>query len=738
MSALTNNTPRIIMYGIKDESAVALVPETPSVAIHSPFMYLLTEKGPDTFFAGPGDLPRTFGGETFNTRGRFYHHQTKLAEIISGEGNSIFVKRLRPTGARTSSKTLCAYLDDHGSGSANVGGFRPYQRVNNAAVANADTGLLERVPTPATPVAGKTIHWAWVDTSYFITGYNDGEAIYNWDRPFNSVANETYIPILTIDADSFGVHGDNTAISLWTAHAKSTNPADPDVIAENSALLFNIRVSKRLNARASGKTQFDLYGESYQEFAFKPNAYNPKAGNAPLGIDKIISSYSDDGARSGGPVTYGPVGRVIFHQENYLTISSQALASIMALDASWDASRDVPGDNVYMVDLFTGIDSRTNEKYHGLQVATDHTRPTQTDLGFGATLVESSLTYLAGGSDGQWDRDIQDWLVSPAVPAAGGNPAQDAVTGIQNLVDKLVIEEMDNVNNPKYPLMDSAQFPFSIVYDSGYGLNTKFALMKWPSLRKGVSMTAVTYTEGQPALSAANEASIGTALVNRSKLYAESAEYGTAPTRFVFVGQSGELIDNSYPRRVSSVMELARKRARYLGSGDGAMKPGLGYDDYPGSAITTMKNLSSSYMSPAAKTAVWGAGVNYAQHHDMKTLQFHSLQTAYPIKNSILTGEINMFIATNLQSVGEQVWRLLVGNSKLSPLEFIQKSNDLVRELTKGKYDGRVTIVPRTYQTPADEARGYSWALEIIMYGQHNRTVGRLNITSRRSSDLVQ
>jgi hypothetical protein len=122
---------------------------------------------------------------------------------------------------------------------------------------------------------------------------------------------------------------------------------------------------------------------------------------------------------------------------------------------------------------------------------------------------------------------------------------------------------------------------------------------------------------------------------------------------------------------------------------------------------------------------------------DRRTLFIPAFQTAYDDDTSVLNSDINMQIAVELNKVCFRVWRELVGNGKLTNAQFIQRSNELIVEYTKNRFDGRVVIVADTFYSRDDVTRGYSWHANIHMYANTLKTLGQSTIVTHRMSDLV-
>lgn len=740
MPIIRNNTPRVILNGIKDESVEALVPESEQVPQHLPLVYLMTERGPDTALCGPGDLTRLFGEKTFDVRDRFYYHQTLLAQQIAGEGNSVMVKRVAPEGALPATMTLAlAHVEV-------VDTLNPYTRNGQGVVAvNGTTGLLE-TDAPGNEIpTGIKLYWALIPTIQFYggSGFDDTTPVSIDPLDPEIAGAKDFYPIMTFSAPSFGDYGNNVGFRLWPAHVGG-DPANPDVISANDAIMLNAQFYERSGPNSSGSLQQTLFGETTVEFMMKPGAYDPNT-DITLTEQRLVDEYSDDGISTGTSPTIGPVGTVIFSRENYLTVANKVVAAELA-------NVDSPYFGVttelspWMIDLFTGIDYNTGNQYYTVQRYQDTYAIPQAvlDLGLGPKLNGSSTHWLTGGGFGSsagtngWDETVGKWFTK-------NHPGDVGPThyGIQALMCELVNTEMEENSweIPEYPLKDSAQYPFSVIYDSGYCMEVKESIIKATSFRQDIHVTISTFEDAgeefPQSLTTSEEASIGASLSATAKLYAESALHGTGPVRITIFGQSGLLINSPYKRRLPLTIEAAVKRARYMGAGNGAMKAGLSYDNYPLNTITLFKDVSSDWMSKVAKENVWSAGVNFVQFVDRSTLQFPGLQTVYAIKNSVLTSEVLMQIAVDVTKQAEIVWRRLTGNTDLTQEQFIERSNDTLLELVDGRYDNRVTIVPNTYFTPADEARGYSWVLDVAIYGNIMNTVGQVNVIMRRASALA-
>jgi len=686
---ITNNVPQAILNGIDDRSITPLLPQAEAVPIHLPLFYIQAPWGPteDIVLCGPGDLPRIFGDATVDIRGPYLNHATVLARRILAKGNSVFIKRIaRGLSVTTNGVTTTTNLPANASLTLFVevdhtSPVYPFIRDDNGAVVTDGNGAPTYGTTPIT--GGRTLIFSWVPTGSLT------EQDLSAPMTITNSANFTY-PLLTVTAPFVGALGNQYGIKLWTANQLSSRPGDPDIISNQQALIYNAQLMFQ-PPNTSAAIVNDVLGESSIQFCLKPNAYNYKT-NADLTIQSLVTNYNDDGISTGTSPTYGPLGTVEVHEANLEAVLNILLNAENANLPTGAA----PIESIWLLDPFTAIDS-SGIPFYGFQVSDS-----------GTILNESFTAYLQGGSDG----DLSNATFESQV--------------------KWEID--NNYQNPAYPLLDSAKFPFSAIYDTGFSLDVKIKLFKWMALRKDIHVAVGTHIVGSPQLSVSDEISVGLALKSALSLYAESALWGTPACRAVIVGQSGILLNDEFTKPVSLLFDLADKRASYAGAGNGSLKPGLSYNLSPYNQISSMKKITNTYLTKIAKNTIWGEGINYCQSFDMHSYFYPAIQTVYGIQNSVLTSEVFMQICCDIEKQSERVWYELTGNDKDSPAVFIKKSNDRLIELTDGKYDNRVKITPNTYYTPADSARGYSWTQDITVEGNVMKTVASINIIVKRQS----
>lgn len=750
-SPITNSTPRFIPNGMKDQSILPLVAQPEQLPIHLPLFYLLASTGPIDevlMVMDKGDLTRIYGDDVLDMRSPYFTHATLMVQKVLEAGNACMIKRVAsPTIVKdingnivstsnlpsqstliltaTIDSTTAVYeyqrtldgtvvFDVNGnpllslgtavaSGSFTAGtdyqivslgtttqsdwlaqGVVGTAVVGKIFTANSGTGAGTGTASPLTKVAGaKTIKFGTIPLG--------SHTLADLSAPIVAGPLTTY-PLLMIQTPFVGKAGDNYGIRLWTAGPNSVMPGDSDVIKNQGALIFNAQiVAKAINGTTN--VVADIYGESMTSFMLKPNAFNYKT-NADLTIQSLIDNWTDDGSLTNTSPIFGPFGSVHVFEANLESVLNTLLT---AETAALPVGVSGPS-SIWEIDLFSAINTYNGTNFYtayGFRV--DST---------GLQLTSSLSYYMQGGNDG--DLTYAQFEAS------------------------VIDETLNHYNDPAYPLLDTAKYPFSCIYDSGFSTPVKLALFHWLNYRKDVHVGVGTHVVGDAPLTISEEISSTINLHTAALAYAESSVWGTPACRAVIMLQSGLLINSPFTKPVSTLFDLVMKRAAYFGAGDGVAKSGLSYNINPANIVKSMKKLSSTNLTLTAQTALWTGGANFVQAYDRKSYFFPAIQTIYGIENSVLVDEIFMQICCDIQKQSANVWRQLSGRDDLTEAQFIKKSNELLLQLVDGKYDNKVIITPNTYFTPADVARGYSWVMDVSVAGNIPYTVGQINIITQR------
>jgi len=705
---IRNASPRPILRGINDLGGRTPVYEPEQIPTHLPLTYLFTERGPTTPELGVGDfLARTYGSRTFDHRSEFVTHATPLANEHNAAGNAQLIQRLVPPGANPPS-SLRLYAD------LSCDMLPVYERGPDGKFKLDDTGA--KIPTGAMVEACR-IKWTVKPT---ILDADDGRLLESGNPRLNESGEQRLLntnvgkgivrpgsmtnsagevsslyPIMDFEAAYFGSYGDNLGIRFSAPTTESVNAVDDITIEEQRAYLFRLQFVEKSKNSSSAKVLETLFGERSVDFTFKDGVINPRT-DKELSIDKaVVPAYSQE-AVNGMPKIGAPIKQIHVYDAN-LDLILTTLAAKEATNGNFSAD---PEDR-HMLNIFSGHDYN-NVPYESVRVV----GPSEG----GVILNENTTHYLGGGYDGVMNFSTFDLAV------------QHQVLNFGDLENKM---------------LDSFMYPCSVIYDTGFTLETKKALFVPMGRRKDLYVVASTQDVSLPQNTPSQENSIATALRTAARMYPESEIYGTSTVRVLIIPGSGYLLNSTYKGLLPLTVEIGAKSAAYMGAGTGIWKENLAFDETPNNQVKMFKGTNATWKSVNARERDWEVGMSWAQTYDRQSLFFPAFQTAYDDDSSPLNSAINMIIAVELEKVAERAWRDLTGISSLTPGQFVERSNRLIENDVKRKFDGRVIIVPETNYTPADTQRGYSWSCNIHMYAPNMKTVGSFTIVSHRIEDYA-
>ena len=737
--SITNANPKIIQPGVRDDSVEKVAPQIQSAPIHTPIIWINASSGKTNtavLCMDSGDAQRIYGQDIFNLHGKYFNHASKLAEIVLSAGNPVFLKRMtRGTVVTAGHFVNGATYTITGLGNttqqqwttAGVSGTAAVGTVFTAAGAGVGTGtVVTNLPktsnlvlmaeldstTPVHPYkrdsSGNIIYDSTTGDPTFDTSATvlNGITVKFSTQPMGTltdvqlngpltVGGKTLYPLWSTVGPYEGSVGDSYGWRFWTASPDSLAPGDNDVVLDQQALIFNAQLVSTVSSSTPNVVP-DINGVVTMPFMFKPNAYNYKS-NSDMSIQGLVKNWSDDGSVNGTAPTYSNIGKVTVYEQNLETV----LNILLAAENANIPNTQSPVPSIWMLDFLSGLNNNNGSMSYpayGFQVDAA-----------GALINQNYSFFMTGGNDG----DLTD------------------VSYEQALVD----ETLNHYNDPDYPLVDEAKYPFSAIYDSGVSVATKKVLFNWLNYRQDVHVTVGTYISGEDPISLDTEISRLIDLHTTAMNYAESSEYGTNAFRAVIMGQSGNIINDTYKKSVSTVFNLAKKRAVYFGAADGKAKPGQAYNNPP-NLVDMLSDLSTTYQSPISRNTIWTGGGNLARSFDMRSYFWPMIQTVYGIDGSVLVDETFMQIVVDVKKQTFRVWTLMAGTDDLSDSQFALKANNTLKQLTDGKYDGKATIIPNCFYRPDDTARGYTWVMGVTVAGNVGKTVQVVELNTVRKSSL--
>lgn len=694
-SIIFNAAPMPYLRGIRDESRGVNVRDPEELPTHLPHFYFYAEQGPtEPMYVAGDSLTTIYGLKTVDPRYKYYNHQTVCAQTVMGEGNGIFVQRVIPADAGPKARVLLSLdivADD----------IQQYQRdVAGKFVLDAGGNKIEITGAGATK-PGYRLKWVLNSWTAGATTEEFGEVSTRTGSMTNGASEQSMLyPIAEWEVNHVGAYGNNIALRLVAPTTESDYPLSADAAAAIKAMIYRLQILRRDTPEMSPNIVSTIQGDMWVDFSFKPGALDARRDIDYSFNERLIDAYQDETAPGQETPIYGPFGR----QHLYTTYLDNILELVGELEAPEGTlpalTIDANSEYLYATNILTGV-SYDNVPYYTVQM--------EGPASGGFRFSDSSQAYAAGGSDGTLSNAAFDLLVR---------------------------NELTNYGLTEWPLLNWAKYPVSAYYDSGFELDTKQAFFIPMSKRKDVGIVLSTHTVGEPQLLPSEESSMAMSLNNMARNFPESTLYGTSVVRALIIGHSGKLISSTYRDYLPLTIEIARKFAAYMGAGNGLWRSTASFDQVPNNHVTMFSHVNARWKPETQRYRDWDNGLVWIEDYDRRAKFFPAIQTVYSDDTSVLNSAANMWIAIDLEKVAQRAWRDMVGNSKLSDEQFLERSDELISEMVRGRYDSRAVVRPRTFFTGPDKQRGYSWSCEITMFVGSMRTAGSFTIVAKRLSDL--
>jgi hypothetical protein len=578
MTTKLNAAPRSILNGIDDRSGGDVPVVAEENPIHLPHVFLFTEQGPlEPQLLTPSQVPQMYGRKTLDLRSKYTTHQTVLASVLAQSANSMVVQRVKPedAGDPASLALSIEVVTDQ---------LEVYERDADGNVSLDQNG--DPITTGDT-VVGQRARWlvetvssgefgARLTTAGTLTG-NDGT---------NETQSEVY-PIADFPVSSFGEHGNHKGLRLWAPTENSQSGPNREVYEDQNAFLYRFQFIERPDATSQPSVTETLLGSQYVEVAFKPGTVD-KRTESEMGIEEtLIDSYRNLDTQ---PKQYGPFGDLHFYNENLESVLDLIYADEQPNHTSWPSD---PEEGKHRINVVSGLDIEGNPYY---------TFRVDGQSNGGVDLTRYSNHYAAGGTDGTLSFEEFD-----------------------NRVKAICSDYAES----SYNLLDTAIWPMSQYYDTGFTLETKKALLVPMSLRKDVATTLSTQDVSMEQNDLQTDTSMAVSLRSAATAYPESEIFGTETCRATIVEQSGYLINSPYKGLVPMTIELAAKRAEFMGRGDGRMTRNRGYDESPYNQVSMLKDVNHAWQPDSSYSNHWDLGLVWAQNFDRSRMFFPAVQTVY-------------------------------------------------------------------------------------------------------------
>jgi len=686
---IVNAAPMVIDRGTQDLSKRQVPREPIAVPQHLPKQFLFAQKGTTDPQLGSGaELVNIYGQETFNLRGKFANHATVFAQGAMSKGNALMVQRLIPEDAGPEA-TIIGWLDVLPT-TVDV-----YER-------NTDGSI--KVDVAGDPIViGNTPGYKvkWVVTHHASVqdlADNFGQlTIMPGDQTDGTTQSQRY-PMFELKANSVGSYGNYSGIRMWAPTIKTTS-MPTKMMSQEKAYPYFIQMIQKPDDVSSPKVVPTIFAEQSVMFTFKQDVVDPVTDLNLYAGEIIIPSYENT-TDPRYPKIYGNYHEARWYDDNIATLLEMFhAAEIPFIGAFSDFSAD-PLD-MHLFNFVSG-QSSYGVPYNSF-VFTDSPNTTR--------FSESTNVYSAGSSDGTMSDENFAILVK---------------------------NKMADYLDPLNPVQELAVNVESITYDSGFPLETKFALIDFISQRHDTCVVLSPFDQSEASLGAAEEQSVAIALRTRAQLYPESDYFGTPVMRCIIIGRDGKIRNSQWKKRVPLTYEFLIKAASYMGAGNGRWTNGENFDGAPGSILEVMTDINITWVPASVRNRNWDVGLNWVQAYDQSSYFFPAFKTVYDDDTSVLNSFNTVMAICQLNKIAHACWREFSGVDHLTNAQLCQRVNDFVNDRVNNIFDGRFVIKPQAQVTDMDELRGFSWTLPIQIFAPNMKTVMTTYVQAFRIEDLEQ
>jgi len=795
MARIKNAAPIFIALGVSDQSMATVMPSSEPLPQHLPLFYIMGMKGPSTRnITSASKLIPTYGLDTFDEYEKWYNHSTRYLMSAAGTGNTCMVHRLVPDDATKANVAL--YLDvmptqvpnylrdslgalviDSVTGDYKVdvttptipgyeikyvtesqpvlgtkGTLTSKPGTMSREIANDDveltfstdvssdftvgetitgstssaTGIVESKiydVAVGTKVVLNTVVGTFQSSETVITpSITTTDTISSIDTELTDPVRSTMYPIIEAMATEKGASYNNIGFSISSL---LEDDVEQDILDETSSLPYNLTIVGRANKGSSGVIKKSLFGEQSVQFSMKPNVVNPLS-ETMMDID-LNKWYNEDNPLL--PYIPSDIEDIYIYNDileqihtMFMTVEQPHISATPVMredgveEASlewYDYSSDDPAvlaEEGYLMNIFS-CTSTQNVRYNAIvrsdKVST-HLDPNQTEVDMGI----NTPIYLGSGLDGT----------------------------INNTVfEELVVREMDKYADSESEYQDLAINPESILYDSGFTLDTKKSLVNFITLRKDTNLVLSTHDAamGTKDLPLSSARGVGLALQSRLKFAPESDYYGTSVMRCIITVGTGLLADGSTKDRIPLTFEILSKSCEMMGAGNGDWKAIKVFDKAPNNILNKLISINPSFIPSGIKPTIWNDGLVWAQPFDRDQFHFPGLQTVYTDDTSVLNSFFTAMACGTLVKIAAETWRNFTGSVALTEAEFVDAVTNFTSTRLQNRFGGMFVIVPEVVIDESDKDRGYSWHLTTKLYGTGMKTVMVHTTEVYRMSDLT-
>lgn len=768
---ITKATPYVYLRGPKSVGERGAQRTAEQIPMHCPVQVVLASRGRSEPQWITSNAVKTWGAETFDRNGPFWNHSNFMAEMWATNGNMFLGIRAKPANAKTAMIRLSLEVI--------VADIPVYERASDGSIIVKNSApVIEETIIGTRLITHTGVSMYQPDNREFgkgniIENYRDGSTVIN-GRALGEVTlpdgskvatRSKLYPIHDLEVDSFGRYGNNVGISYGTPTSVDAQPIDTVAVENNKAYYYRLACWERPDVNSTPVLQPGQAGENANDLTFKENTVYPNS-KKPSSISKVfIKAYQliNDPQY---PNEYGPFGRSHVYVNNVAQILTMVTAGYtytttngtvqVVGEKAYDLKAEEYGrteslafanpKNLNLFNFLTGHDIN-NVPYFAVDARSSH-------LYGGVSLANNAVIYASGGSDGLWYN-------------ADGSPA--TLVNLRQL--DLAARQIFTNSDQMYQLGNMFRYPISAVWDSGWSMKTKLAMIDMLGLRPDIAVWTGTqsviddfvsipgrtaeplYLDGDvsgiPKDSTellggwdwcdinddTTELARGNQLRARYNLFPASAYHSTGTLYGAIWGHGESYInDDAYDGILPFAFDRADQISKFCG---GPMwVEGQRPTVWPNNTVKLFATARNTYRKLPAANKFWDAGINYVQFGDTKGLFWPAQQTVYQNDTSPMNGINTMMAILYCQRAWCNVWKYLTGRDDLDDDQMVQESDRLMLAELENRFGAGISYTVNSEILQADKEAGYIWRGRVNLYSNTPKTVAIFDIYSHRRSDL--
>lgn len=773
MADIYSAVPGSIQLGAQDLSSRTLPTESTIYPQCVSLIYLQTQKGSTKrVYANTAESLARFGSETFEKKSKFYNHHTRLRNrIAAAGGNCVYqrvvdpentlkanvrvfldvIKTKVPNYKRNSSGSYFVqgnnkvlddekpYIDGYfikwyksfdpikneefGSTTAKTGGIVRWKfEEEELHLLSSDT-VIDSTESGLTDYANKTVYtYDSITEMYEPTPGESKRRKYTVDESGDrseaeeqtlyvteeATARSLMYPIFEAKASEVGEWYNQVGFAIESVTGSSVNGS---IVKELLSYPYRLSIYTKSTPKSSPTVFENLNGDTYTDFVFKKDATNPITGaNFSFEYATEFTFYNE--VNQNQSIVYKDMEPIYFYRDNLETI----LKDIMDLEkdyVSYDIKEFADGiesttmmwynftsdkeeDLVEQYGLINPFTCKTSSGVNYFTVMYDYDKPADDLVGQSEINLSSKTPiFLQGGSDG--NLTVEKY-------------------------EEFIRNDIADYANENSSYMDQAVNPETFLWDNGFSLDTKKELSKFLAVRKDTVYVSCTVFESEKnkVTSITDQLTIGSTLVNIMRMYVESETFGTNTIRGSVISGTGRELSSS--ERYSLIEDLAVKTVKLMGGTGEKWDATELFDTQPKNEVSELIDIEPKEIKKNIQTNLYESRVNYVLPNQKKGFFYPALTTVYTKDTSVANSYINMLALPFCDRVAYYTWIAHTGDIKRTEEQFKTSVTNYANNLLSNAFGGILTAVAECVIDENDKIRGYSWHLEVSLYGNVMKT----------------